>query len=78
MKKATLLSALSFVCLGSLSSCFTPVNLNFESSEMLKKGETEIQASGSMYNSDGDVATNFGVKLGTGLSERFNQKFRYE
>jgi hypothetical protein len=45
---------------------------------MLKKGQVEAQASGSVYDSGSDVSSNIGFKLGVGLTNKFNMKLRYE
>lgn len=68
---------------GFVSSCFTPINLEYDSARMLRKGSTEVQASGSAYGffsggSAGLLNTNVGGKLGIGLTNRYNIKLRYE
>ena len=69
----------------TISSCVTPVNLNFESSRMLEKGDIEFQVSGSTYQGhNGPLSnidlqqSNFGVKLGIGVTEKYNIKFKFE
>lgn len=67
-----------------LSGCYTPVNLNFDSSRMLGKGAVEIQGSASTYSyqtENDDLKTwnqNVGGKIGIGFSEKYNLKFRFE
>lgn len=63
-----------------LGGCITPVNLNFESASMLETGGVEMQGSASTYHaaSGANTANNAGFKLGYGISESYNLKFRYE
>lgn len=62
-----------------LASCVAPVNLPFESARMLKKGEVDVQGNLSAYLDDGVlVNTNYGAKVGYGLSDEHTLKLRYE
>ena len=74
------------------SSCFAPVNLNYESARLLEKGETEIQAQGSYYKLANPFLNgeeilgeeldysqrNCGIKLGLGVSDKYNVKAKVE
>lgn len=76
--KLTLLISFAVLCFAS--GCFVPVNLNYESAKMLQKGDVELQGSYSTYFDDnGDNAQNdLGAKIGFGVSESYNFKFRFE
>jgi hypothetical protein len=78
MKSILFFGFQSLLCLLTLSSCYTPVNLNFESSEMLNKGEIELQACGSGYKASEEIFSNMGFKIGAGIGDKFNLKLRYE
>jgi hypothetical protein len=74
-----------------LSSC-APVNLNFETARLVKRGEVEVQGSQSNYivndkyynyvSSSSDqfrlLNANFGGKIGYGISDNYNIKIRFE
>ncbi len=61
------------------ASCVAPVNLPFESARMLKKGDVDVQGNLSAYLASGDlVNTNFGGKIGFGLTDVHTLKLRYE
>jgi hypothetical protein len=63
----------------AFASCVAPVNLPFESARMLKKGEVDVQGNLSAYLASGDmVNTNFGGKVGFGLTDEHTLKLRYE
>jgi hypothetical protein len=85
--------AFQFLALATvLSSCFAPVNLNFESSRLLQKGDVEVQVSASNYSVENsfnpnsnvlfDKSTyqqqNFGAKVGFGVTEKYNIKTKFE
>lgn len=73
-----------------ISRCVSmaPVNSSFESAKTLAKGQMELMANYSVYflkseDSTGNKVTdevnnNFGFRLGYGISNRLDLKFRYE
>ena len=61
------------------SSCTAPVNLNYESARMLNKGQAEVQGGVSTYSMENQsINTNYGGKLGFGITNRYNLKLRFE
>ncbi len=68
--------------ISAISSCAIPVNLNYESSKMLEKGDFDVQGNGSLYISPDDQLdmeqVNFGLKCGMGITDKFNLKLRTE
>ena len=77
----TILSSLSSVL---LSSCaFAPVNNQYESAATLKKGNLDLAGSFTGYSVSGGLVSgssnnNFGFRVGYGISDKFDLKFRYE
>lgn len=93
IKTKYLTRALQFLAIGTtLSSCFAPVNLNFESSRMMEKNDMEVQVSCSNYsvqnsfNSSNnglvDQSTyqqqNVAAKIGFGVTDKYNIKTKFE
>jgi hypothetical protein len=80
------------ISMGLLQSCVSmaPVNSTFESAQTLDKGQVEIMGNYSSYSirdkdemetetiSKEKVNNNFGFRVGYGISDRFDLKFRYE
>ncbi len=65
-----------------LSSCVVPVNSFMEGARTLGEGKVELTGSYARYSvtDDGeteDANQNLGLRLGVGLSERFDLKLRY-
>lgn len=68
-----------------LNGCLAPVNLTYESARVLKKGQVDIQGNYSRYyypegfaNTGGLTNSNYGAKLGYGITDNYTLKFRYE
>lgn len=60
-------------------SCVAPVNLTFDTAKTLRKGEVDVQGSFSTYLSKGEnINSNFGGKLGIGITDTYTIKLRYE
>jgi hypothetical protein len=84
----TILSKPIFVLSLALSiilcnACIVPLNSSFESARTLKKGEVELMGNYSKYTfaSDGEsevANNNIGLRIGYGISDKFDLKFRYE
>src|SRR3954469_22706436 len=70
-----LLSPLFFSC-----GVVLPVSSQFENASTLKKGGVEVEGQYSAYlvSAEGTVNKNFGVKIGYGLTDKFDLKLRYE
>ncbi|MBK8969617.1 MAG: hypothetical protein IPM36_23740 [Lewinellaceae bacterium] len=73
---------LGILFLSALSACVVPINSSFESARMLGKGNAEAMGHYSHYlvNAEGEseaVNNNFGLRLGYGISDRFDLKMRY-
>lgn len=69
----------------TLTGCFAPVNLTYESARMLDEGQIELQGSYSRYYvlNDEEVETanlnnNFGFAAGYGVSDKYTMKIRFE
>lgn len=64
------------------TACVAPVNLTFESSRTLQKGQVDVQANASGYYFPGRYGgftnMNFGVKAGYGVVDNYTVKVRYE
>ncbi len=61
------------------ASCTAPVNLNYESARMMKKGEVEVQGSYSQYFEGAEkISSNVGGRIGFGINENYNLKMRVE
>ncbi|CAN5442895.1 hypothetical protein BH23BAC1_BH23BAC1_16100 [soil metagenome] len=73
-----------FITFCLLYSCgLAPVNSSFEGARTLKKGQTEVTGNYSSYTLSGDGESfttnrNYGLRLGFGLNDRVDLKFRYE
>jgi hypothetical protein len=73
-----------------IDGCVTmaPVNSSFESAKILRKGQIELMGNYSSYslkseNQNGEkesekVNNNYGFRLGYGINDRIDLKFRYE
>lgn len=67
----------------TLTSCFTPINLTYDSARTLNKGQVEVQGSYSNYKfintPESLIANNnFGGAIKYGISNKHNLKIRYE
>ncbi len=85
MKKPIKISSLLWtifmsICVISLmSSCAMPVNTNYESARSLKKNQLEAAASYTAYGNLGEPAqNNMGVRVGYGITDKFDVKITYE
>lgn len=73
-----------FIFSSFLFSCaFAPVNNQFEKAGTLKKGNVELAGSFSDYSAGGLGGTehtnsNFGLRAGYGITDKFDLKLRYE
>jgi len=74
-----------FFCLSSflLSCAFAPVNNQYEKAGTLKKGNVDLSGSFTGYNASGagegiNTNNNIGFRVGYGVSDKFDLKFRYE
>ena len=80
MKTALLTLLISLTLL--LTSCFTPINLEYDSARMMNSGAIEVQGNASAYALFGGGAgllnTNLGGKLGFGVTKHYTLKLRYE
>ena len=84
------IAAALFICLWAFSGCVSvaPVNSSFESAKTLGKGNVELAGNYSSYsvrgtNYEGEKESyktnnNFGFRLGFGVGEKVDLKFRYE
>ena len=75
--------AASFICAILFSCAFAPVNNQYEKAGTLKKGNLELAGSitGYSFTGGGESASsnnNFGFRVGYGISDKFDLKFRYE
>ncbi len=62
-----------------MSGCVAPINLTYESARTLGKGQVDIQGNYSSYSAEGTSAnTNYGLKIGYGVSDNHTMKLRYE
>lgn len=84
MKKIIILTLLSpFFCAVLFSCAFAPVNNQYEKAGTLKKGNLELAGSFTGYSvtgggESGSSNNNFGFRVGYGVSDKFDLKFRYE
>ena len=67
----------------SLSACFPPINSTFESARTLGNNKMDLTGNYSAYTAHNDgeseqVSNNLGIRLGFGITERFDIKMRYE
>ncbi len=74
---------LTILLITTLTSCFAPINLTFDSARTLDKGEVQVQGNYSKYlyyyGSDSENNnSNFGGRIDYGVSDKYNLKFRYE
>jgi hypothetical protein len=78
-KHALVLASVSAVITGCI---IAPVSANYETAKTLGKGNVEVMGNYTRYHStylDGGLTNqNLGIRLGVGLSENFDLKFRYE
>ncbi len=80
--KATLYVLLAALLLSSCSSML-PVNSYFEKAGTLQKGVTEVSGhvtgySVSHFDRTDKAASQYGLRIGHGITDRFDMKFRYE
>lgn len=73
---------LVIVLLPFISACVVPINTSFESARMLGKGNAEAMGHYSHYiiADEGESEAynnNFGLRLGYGISDKFDLKMRY-
>lgn len=62
-----------------MSECVAPINLTYESARTLGKGQVDVQGNYSLYSAEGTSSnTNYGLKIGYGVSDNHTLKLRYE
>lgn len=79
-----------FICIWTFGGCVSvaPVNSSFESAKTLGKGNAELAGNYSSYSVRGEnyegekesakINNNFGFRIGYGVGEKVDLKFRYE